>query len=70
MAFEDMRARRRKRQLTQSNHKLEDLVRGAGGGFLFGIPQAYTIQAWWMGYTATPALMLLAIATVWMVVFF
>jgi len=44
-------------------HELDDVVRGACGGFLFGIPLLYTMEVWWIGSSATPDAMLLAIAT-------
>lgn len=44
-------------------HELHDIIRGACGGFLFGIPLLYTMEVWWIGSTASSAAMLLAIAT-------
>lgn len=32
-----------------------DLVRGASGGLLFGIPLIYTMEIWWIGAHTTPA---------------
>jgi len=50
--------------------ELEDVIRGACGGFLFGVPLLYTMEVWWIGSTVAPPLMLLAIVTTWTVVFF
>jgi putative integral membrane protein (TIGR02587 family) len=30
-------------------NEIDDLVRGASGGFLFGIPLLYTMEVWWIG---------------------
>ena len=38
--------------------ELNDIVRGGCGGFLFGIPLLYTMEVWWIGSSATPAMML------------
>jgi putative integral membrane protein (TIGR02587 family) len=38
--------------------EFEDLIRGASGGFLFGIPLLYTMEAWWIGSQTSPPLML------------
>jgi putative integral membrane protein (TIGR02587 family) len=41
--------------------ELKDLVRGACGGFLFGIPLLYTMEVWWIGSTVTPSSMLFSL---------
>lgn len=46
-----------------------DIMRGACGGFLFGIPLFYTMEVWWIGSTANPGAMLLAIATGFIIAF-
>ncbi len=33
----------------QWSSELKDLIRGASGGFLFGIPLIYTMEVWWIG---------------------
>ncbi|WP_029214715.1 TIGR02587 family membrane protein [Kallotenue papyrolyticum] len=43
------------------HHELDDLVRGASGGFLFGIPLLYTMEVWWIGSHASPLRLLLAL---------
>lgn len=50
-------------------HELNDLVRGACGGFLFGIPLLYTMEMWWIGSAAEPRLLLLALVITFSVVF-
>jgi putative integral membrane protein (TIGR02587 family) len=49
--------------------ELNDLVRGASGGFLFGIPLIYTMEVWWIGSYAKPQMMLSLLAIIYMVVF-
>lgn len=49
--------------------ELEDLIRGASGGFLFGIPLLYTMEVWWIGSYTEPPLMLLIMAITFVVVF-
>ncbi|NJO52649.1 MAG: TIGR02587 family membrane protein [Leptolyngbyaceae cyanobacterium RM2_2_4] len=59
------RKRRRHVWLTE----IDDLIRGACGGFLFGIPLLYTMEVWWIGSVVDPPLMLVAIAITYIVVF-
>lgn len=49
--------------------ELNDLVRGACGGFLFGIPLLYTMEVWWVGSTTQPPRMMMAIAGTFIAVF-
>ncbi|NJL56937.1 DUF2391 family protein, partial [bacterium] len=60
-----VRKRRRHVWLTE----IDDLIRGACGGFLFGIPLLYTMEVWWIGSVVEPPLMLVAIAITYLVVF-
>jgi putative integral membrane protein (TIGR02587 family) len=50
--------------------EFNDLVRGLAGGFLFGIPLLYTMEAWWIGIHAEPwrllLLLLFAFLVNWM----
>lgn len=39
-----------------------DLVRGAAGGFLFGVPLLYTMEVWWYGSWVDPRWVLGALA--------
>lgn len=50
-------------------HEFDDIIRGAAGGFLFGIPLLYTMEVWWIGSFSQPPRMLIAIATTFIVVF-
>lgn len=58
---------RRKQNIFKS--ELNDIVRGACGGFLFGIPLLYTMEVWWVGSLVKPQLMMIAIALMFVVVF-
>jgi putative integral membrane protein (TIGR02587 family) len=49
--------------------ELEDLIRGASGGFLFGIPLLYTMEAWWIGSETSPPLMLGILAFTFLIAF-
>lgn len=49
--------------------ELDDLVRGASGGFLFGIPLLYTMEVWWIGSFTTPPRMLGALLFTFCAVF-
>ncbi len=49
--------------------EINDIVRGACGGFLFGIPLLYTMEVWWIGSLAKPRTMLTAIALTFVVVY-
>ncbi len=48
--------------------EFEDLIRGASGGFLFGIPLLYTMEVWWIGSFTVPFYMLTALVTTFVVV--
>lgn len=50
--------------------EINDIVRGTCGGFLFGIPLIYTMEIWWIGSLAKPRLVVMAIAFMFIVVFF
>lgn len=49
--------------------ELTDLVRGASGGFLFGIPLLYTMEVWWIGSYVSPVRMLFALGFTFLIVF-
>ncbi|BAY95421.1 MULTISPECIES: TIGR02587 family membrane protein [unclassified Tolypothrix] len=49
--------------------EINDIIRGTCGGFLFGIPLLYTMEVWWIGSLAKPAMMMLAIALMFIGVF-
>ncbi|MBE9193517.1 TIGR02587 family membrane protein [Gloeocapsopsis crepidinum LEGE 06123] len=47
----------------------DDLMRGASGGFLFGIPLLYTMEVWQIGSTAEPSEMLVVLAVTFIIIF-
>ncbi|MER3434405.1 MAG: TIGR02587 family membrane protein [Leptolyngbya sp. ERB_1_1] len=49
--------------------ELTDLVRGASGGFLLGIPLLYTMEVWWIGSYISPFRMLFALVLTFLIVF-
>ncbi|MBD3882713.1 TIGR02587 family membrane protein [Phormidium tenue FACHB-886] len=49
-------------------HELQDVIRGASGGFLFGIPLLYTMEVWWIGSYTQPPLMLGILAVTFIVI--
>jgi len=53
----------------QWSKEVDDLVRGASGGFLFGIPLLYTMEVWWIGSFINPQRMLVALAITFGIVF-
>lgn len=59
-----------KRFKQQWKTEFEDIVRGASGGFLFGIPLLYTMEVWWIGSFISPLRMLLALIFTFLIVFF
>ncbi|MBP5978033.1 TIGR02587 family membrane protein [Brasilonema sp. CT11] len=59
----------RKRRKNVWIHEINDIIRGACGGFLFGIPLLYTMEVWWIGSLAKPSMIMLAIALMFLVVF-
>lgn len=46
----------------------DDIVRGASGGFLFGIPLLYTMEVWWLGTSTTPPRLLITLLATFVVV--
>jgi putative integral membrane protein (TIGR02587 family) len=61
---------RKKRQNSNSwSNQFDDIIRGASGGFLFGIPLLYTMEVWWIGSQTPPPVMLSLLATTFVVVF-
>lgn len=62
-----MNQEQRQHRSTFAN-ELDDLIRGACGGFLFGIPLFYTMEVWWIGSAVTPLWMVAAIAVSYLVV--
>ncbi|MDZ8228216.1 MULTISPECIES: TIGR02587 family membrane protein [unclassified Nostoc] len=58
-----------KRQQNIWKSEINDIIRGACGGFLFGIPLLYTMEVWWIGSLVKPQLMMMAIAFMFIVVY-
>lgn len=48
--------------------ELQDLIKGASGGFLFGIPLLYTVEVWSIGSSASAPLLLSVLGTTFIVV--
>ena len=48
--------------------ELDDLIRGASGGFLFGIPLLYTMEVWWIGASVSMLRALLALVLTFAIV--
>lgn len=49
--------------------ELRDLISGASGAFLFGVPLLYTMEVWFIGSFVRPPIMLLILAATLAVVF-
>lgn len=49
--------------------ELNDIIRGASGGFLFGIPLLYTMEVWHIGSQIDSSLMLLILSITYIIVF-
>lgn len=64
-----MPAKRQRHRVNGFRQEARDLLRGAAGGFLFGIPLVYTMEVWWIGSSVSPPMMLVAIAASLAVVF-
>jgi putative integral membrane protein (TIGR02587 family) len=58
-----------KRQKNVWKSEINDIIRGACGGFLFGIPLLYTMEVWWIGSLVKPQLIMMAIAFMFIVVY-
>ncbi|MGB7519577.1 MAG: TIGR02587 family membrane protein, partial [Spirulinaceae cyanobacterium] len=59
----------RKKNSSQWSKEVDDFIRGASGGFLFGIPLLYTMEVWWIGSYIEPPRMLGLLAVTYVVVF-
>ncbi|MBM0741434.1 TIGR02587 family membrane protein [Phormidium sp. CLA17] len=53
----------------QWKNELNDVIRGASGGFLFGIPLLYTMEVWWIGSSAHMFRLLVALLLTFAIVF-
>ncbi len=59
----------RRRRKNQWLSELDDIVRGASGGFLFGIPLLYTMEVWWIGSYSKPLRLMIALFATFVIVF-
>jgi putative integral membrane protein (TIGR02587 family) len=50
------------------SREFDDLIRGAAGGFLFGIPLLYTMEVWWIGSFTHPQRMIVVLVTTFVAV--
>jgi putative integral membrane protein (TIGR02587 family) len=48
--------------------ELNQVVRGASGGMLFGIPLLYTMEVWWIGSATSPLRMLVVLGVTFVIV--
>jgi putative integral membrane protein (TIGR02587 family) len=51
-----------------ATEEVNEVVRGASGGMLFGIPLLYTMEVWWIGSFTSPIRMLSVLAASFVVV--
>lgn len=51
-----------------ARRELDDIVRAACGGMLFGVPLLYTMEVWWVGSSSDPWLLLAVLAVTFGVV--
>ena len=49
--------------------ELKEIISGASGGFLFGIPLLYTMEVWFIGSYVEPAILLSILAVTSIVIF-
>ncbi|HIK16356.1 MAG TPA: TIGR02587 family membrane protein [Leptolyngbyaceae cyanobacterium M33_DOE_097] len=62
-------AANRLKNLSAWRDELDDLIRGASGGFLFGIPLLYTMEVWWIGSSVQPPRILMAMLLTFAIIF-
>ncbi|OKH52235.1 hypothetical protein NIES2101_15525 [Calothrix sp. HK-06] len=51
------------------SNELNEIIRGACGGFLFGIPLIYTMEVWWIGSLVELPMILVALIITFFVVY-
>lgn len=57
------------KQKSPWSKELKDLMGGASGGFLFGIPLVYTMEVWYIGSYTKPSILLLLLGVTFVTVF-
>ena len=50
--------------------EIEEIISGASGGFLFGIPLLYTMEVWFIGSYVRPGILLCILAVTFVIIFF
>ncbi len=60
----------KKRRKNPWSNEIDNFIRGACGGFLFGIPLLYTMEVWWIGSLVKPEKMMLILGIAYIIVFF
>lgn len=63
------RTRKKRHHSNSWSTQLDDIIRGASGGFLFGTPLLYTMEVWWIGSQISTPIMLVILAITFLVVF-
>lgn len=63
-------ARIMSRRSGEWQREVNDVLRGAAGGFLFGTPLIYTMEVWWIGSYTNPPKMLGAMLATFVVTYF
>jgi putative integral membrane protein (TIGR02587 family) len=64
--------RKRRRQFKFSSarsQEINDLIKGASGGFLFGVPLLYTMEVWFIGSQVEPLVLLYILGSTYTVIF-
>jgi putative integral membrane protein (TIGR02587 family) len=51
------------------SREIRDLVKGASGGFLFGVPLLYTMEVWFIGSHVEPSVLLYILGSTYTVIF-
>lgn len=59
---------RSNRASNQWSREIQDIVRGASGGFLFGVPLLYTMEVWWIGSSVKMPRLILAMLLTFFIV--
>lgn len=63
------RTRKKRHHSNPWSTQLDDIIRGASGGFLFGTPLLYTMEVWWIGSQISTPIMLVILGVTFLVVF-
>jgi putative integral membrane protein (TIGR02587 family) len=55
-------------QQTNWQEEIREIISGASGGFLFGIPLLYTMEVWFIGSHVQPPILLIALAIIFIII--